>query len=74
MQHSQNYGEQGRAKSYALNHLILELTDDNELQSRYSWFVQRRESELTLAQIEQAHTLSQQWLAMIKANGTLYLP
>jgi hypothetical protein len=73
MYHSQNYGANGRAKSYALNLLILELTDDNELQSRYSWFVQRRQSELTPEQIEQAHTLSQQWLATIKANGTLYL-
>ncbi|MDR7122803.1 hypothetical protein [Rheinheimera soli] len=73
MHHSQNYGEHGRAKSYALNHLILELTDDNELQSRYSWFVQRRHSELTPEQIEQAQALSQQWLAIIKANGTLYL-
>ena len=74
MHHSQNYGEHGRAKSYAFNLLILELADDNELQSRYSWFVQRRQSELTPEQIEQAHTLSQQWLATIKANGTLYLP
>lgn len=74
MYHSQNYGANGRAKSYALNLLILELTDDNELQSRYSWFVQRRESELSPQQIEQAQVLSEQWLAMIKANGSLYLP
>ncbi|KOO60089.1 hypothetical protein WH43_00240 [Rheinheimera sp. KL1] len=74
MYHSQNYGADGRAKSYALNHLILELTDDNELQSKYSGFVQRRQSELTPEQIEQAQALSEQWLAMIKANGTLYLP
>ncbi|EGM75987.1 hypothetical protein Rhein_3979 [Rheinheimera sp. A13L] len=73
MHHSQKYGEHGRTKSYALNHLILELTDDNELQSRYSWFVQRRQSELTSEQIEQALALSQQWLTIIKANGTLYL-
>lgn len=73
MHHSQNYGDHGRAKSYALNQLILELADDNELQSRYSWFVQRRQSELTPEQIEQALVLSQQWLAIIKANGTLYL-
>lgn len=73
MHHSQNYGEHGRAKSYAFNLLILELADDNELQSRYSWFVQRRQSELTPEQIEQAQALSEQWLAMIKANGTLYL-
>jgi hypothetical protein len=74
MHHSQNYGEHGRAKSYALNLLILELADDNELQSRYSWFVQRRESELSPQQIEQAQVLSEQWLAMIRANGSLYLP
>ncbi|MCA1931911.1 hypothetical protein [Rheinheimera sp.] len=72
MHHSQNYGEHGRAKSYAFNLLILELTDDNGLHSRYSDFVQRRESELTPEQIEQAQALSQQWLAIIKANGTLY--
>lgn len=74
MHHSQNYGEHGRAKSYAFNLLILELTDDNELHSRYSDFVQRRQSELTPEQIEQAQALSEQWLAIIKANGTLYLP
>lgn len=74
MYHSQNYGANGRAKSYALNLLILELTEDNELQSRYSWFVQRRESELSPEQIEQAQVLSEQWLAIIKANGSLYLP
>lgn len=39
MYHSQNYGADGRTKSYTLNHLILELTDDNELQSKYSGFV-----------------------------------
>jgi len=74
MHHSQNYGDHGRAKSYALNLLILELTDDNELQSRYSWFVQRRRAELSPEQIEQAQALSEQWLAIIKTNGTLYLP
>lgn len=74
MHHSQNYGAEGRATSYAINLLILELTDDNELQSRYSGFVQRRQSELTPEQIAQALELSQQWLATIKANGTLYLP
>ncbi len=74
MYHSQNYGEHGRAKSYAFNLLLLELADDNELHSRYSDFVQRRQSELTPEQIEQAQALSEQWLAIIKANGTLYLP
>ena len=74
MHHSQNYGEHGRAKSYTFNLLILELTDDNELQSRYSDFVQRRQPELSPEQIEQALAMSQNWLAMIKANGTLYLP
>lgn len=73
MHHSQNYGDHGRAKSYAINLLILELTDDNELQSRYSCFVQHRQAELTPEQLEQAQMLSQQWLALIKANGTLYL-
>jgi hypothetical protein len=73
MFHSQNYGEHGRAKSYAFNLLLLELTDDNELHSKYSGFLQRRQSELTPEQIEQAQALSQQWLAIIKANGSLYL-
>lgn len=72
MHHSQNYGEHGRAKSYAFNLLILKLTDDNELQSRYSGFLQRRQSELTPEQIEQAQVWSEQWLAIIKANGILY--
>ncbi len=73
MHHSQNYGEHGRTKSYAINQIILELTDDNELQSKYSGFLQRRQSELTPEQIEQALTMAEQWLAIIKANGTLYL-
>ncbi|OBP14169.1 hypothetical protein A5320_16125 [Rheinheimera sp. SA_1] len=73
MHHSQKYGENGRMQAYAINQLILELAQDNDVHSKYAWFQQRAQTELTPEEIDNALEMSQQWLDIIKANGTLYL-
>jgi len=73
MHYSQNFGKHGRVKAYAMNQTILELAQDNDLYNKYSWFQQRAQTELTSEEIDSALVMSQQWLDIIKANGTLYL-
>lgn len=73
MHYSQNYSENGRVQAYAINQMILELTQDNDLYNKYSWFQQKAQTELTPEEIDSALMMSQQWLDIIKKNGTLYL-
>lgn len=73
MHYSQSYGEYGRVKAYAINQTILELAQDNDVYSKYAWFQQRAQTELTPEEIDSAMEMSQKWLGIIKANGTLYL-
>ena len=73
MNKSQKFGEHGYVKSFGFNQLILELTQNNEIYNRYSRYQQMLHSQLTSAEIESAFAMSEQWLEIIKANGTLYL-
>ncbi len=73
MSHSQKFGENGYMKTFAFNQLILELTQSNEIYNRYSWFQQRLHPQLTSEELANAFAMSEQWLEIIKANGTLYL-
>ena len=73
LHYSQNYGQHGRIKAYAMNQTILELAQDNDVYNKYTWFQNKAQTELTPEEIESADAMSQQWLAIIKANGTLYL-
>lgn len=73
MQHSQNYGPNGYTKAYAYNQIILELTEDNDIYNRYSWFQQKMYEQLTPKEIEQAQEITATWLTKIRQNGTLYL-
>ncbi len=73
MHYSQSYGEHGRVQAYAINQTILELAQDNDVHSKYAWFQQRALTELTPEEIDRALEMSQKWLDIIKANGTLYL-
>jgi hypothetical protein len=73
MHHSQKYGENGRVQAYAMNQLILELAQDNDVHSKYAWFQQKAQTELTPEEIDSALVMSQKWLDIIKTNGTLYL-
>ncbi|GAB2922995.1 hypothetical protein [Rheinheimera gaetbuli] len=73
LHHAQTVGKDGRLQAYAFNQMIMELTDDTELYNRYNWFQQRGQSVFTPEEIEQAMAMSEQWLSIIQANGTLYL-
>ena len=73
MNRSQKLGDNGYVKSFAFNQLILELTQNNEIYNRYSWLQQKQYSQLTSDDIDNAFSMSEQWLEIIKANGTLYL-
>ncbi|MBE1299552.1 MAG: hypothetical protein GJ680_06560 [Alteromonadaceae bacterium] len=69
---SQNYGEKGKEKAFALNQIILELTDNNDIYNRYTFFQERLRAQLNDEELDYAYTMSQQWLNRIQANGTLY--
>jgi hypothetical protein len=77
MHYSQNYSpkyaENGRVQAYAINQMILELAQDNDVHSKYAWFQQKAQTELTPEEIDSALAMSKRWLDIIKANGTLYL-
>lgn len=73
MNRSQQVGGNGYVKSFAFNQLILELTQNNEIYNRYSWFQQKLYEQLTAEEVNDAFAMSEEWLAIIKANGTLYL-
>jgi hypothetical protein len=73
LHNSQTFGDNGHIKSFALNHLILELTQSNKIYNRYSWFKERQYEQLRPEQIEKALDMSNEWLQTINRNGTLYL-
>ena len=70
--HSQNYGLNGHIKSYALNKLIVELTNDDQIYNRYSFFINRQFDQLTADERDKANALSDEWRKQIEKNGTLY--
>ena len=70
---TQKFGENGYVKSFGFNQLILELTQNNEIYNRYSRYQQKLHSQLTSEEIDNAFAMSEEWLEVIKANGTLYL-
>jgi hypothetical protein len=72
MNYSQNAGKDARIDAYSNNKIILELTDSNYLYGRYSRYQQNLESQLTPEETEQALIVSNEWLKIIKINGTLY--
>jgi len=61
-------------QAYAFNQMILHLTDDNELYNRYSGFQEQAQSVFTQEEMAGALDKAEQWLKIINANGTLYLP
>ena len=73
MNRAQKSGNNGYVKSFAFNKLILELTQSNETYNRYSRSQQKLHALLTSEEIDNAYAMSEQWLEVIKANGTLYL-
>ena len=73
MNRSQKLGGNGYAKSFAFNQLILELTQDNKTYDMYSRYQQKLHSQLTSEEIDDAFAMSDEWLEIIRGNGTLYL-
>lgn len=51
LHYAQTVGEDGRLQTYAFNQMILQLTDDNELYNRYSWFQEQAQSVFTQEEI-----------------------
>ncbi|KAA1150973.1 hypothetical protein [Pseudoalteromonas fuliginea] len=70
--YSQQLGEKSFAKSYALNRLIMEITDNNDIYNRYAWFEQRQYPQLSESELASANEIIEQWSAIINKNGTVY--
>ena len=73
MYYSEQVGEHSAAKAYAINRLIMEITQNNDVYNRYAWFEQRQYPTLSDEELSIANNLFDQWLLQIKQNGTLYL-
>ncbi|MCH2088453.1 MAG: hypothetical protein MK175_14805 [Pseudoalteromonas sp.] len=73
MYYSEQVGEHSAAKAYAINRLIMEITQNNDVYNRYAWFEQRQYPTLSDEELSIANNLFEQWLLQIKQNGTLYL-
>jgi len=72
MYYSEQVGEHSAAKAYAINRLIMEITQNNDVYNRYAWFEQRQYPTLSDDELSIANNLYDQWLLQIKQNGTLY--
>ncbi|WP_286260770.1 hypothetical protein [Pseudoalteromonas apostichopi] len=72
MYYSEQVGEHSAAKAYAINRLIMEITQNNDVYNRYAWFEQRQYPTLSDEELSIANNLYDQWLLQIKQNGTLY--
>lgn len=69
---SQQISGNSLVKSYTLDRLIMEITNNNELYNRYAWFEQRQYSQLSEKELIEANNMFDDWLAEIHKNGTLY--
>ena len=50
----------------------MEITENGELYNRYAWFEQRLYPQLSQAELSEANTIVNDWLANIYQNGSLY--
>ena len=73
MYYSEQVGEHSAAKAYAINRLIMEITQNNDVYNRYAWFEQRQYPTLSDEELSIANNFFEQWLLQINKNGTLYL-
>jgi hypothetical protein len=72
MYYSEQVGEHSAAKAYAINRLIMEITQNNDVYNRYAWFEQRQYPTLSDEELNIANNFFEQWLLQIKQNGSLY--
>ena len=71
LHHAQKTGSGGYVNAFALNHVILTLTDDNELYNRYNWLQQRLQQTLSDDELTRGYAKAETWLHRIRSNGTL---
>ena len=62
MYYSEQVGEHSAAKAYAINRLIMEITQNNDVYNRYAWFEQRQYPTLSDEELSIANNLFDQWL------------
>ena len=72
LHHTQQTGENSLAHSYALNRLLMDITQSDEIYNRYAYFEQRQYPQLSENDKMIAEELLTQWREIIDRNGTLY--
>ena len=72
LHHTQQTGENSLAHSYALNRLLMDITQSDEVYNRYAYFEQRQYPQLSEDDKMIAEELLTQWREIIERNGTLY--
>ena len=71
LHHAQKTGSGGYVNAFALNQVIVTLTDDNELYNRYNWLQQRLQQTLSDDELTRGYAQAESWLHRIRSNGTL---
>lgn len=71
MHNAQQTGADGYLNAFALNQVVLALTDDNDIYNRYDGFQQRLLQYLAPEEQARAYQLTEALLLKINANGTL---
>ncbi len=71
MHNAQQTGADSYLNAFALNQVVLALTDDNDIYNRYDGFQQRLIQYLDPGEQERAYQLAEALLLKINANGTL---
>jgi hypothetical protein len=70
---NQNFGQNGKRHAYAINQVILALTDNIEIYNRYDWYQQKLYNELSNEDIDAASEIATQLLEELKENGSVPL-
>ncbi|MBE0362765.1 hypothetical protein PULV_a0327 [Pseudoalteromonas ulvae UL12] len=72
LHHTQQTGKNSLAHSYALNRLLMDITQSDEVYNRYAYFEQRQYPQLSENDKMIAEERLIQWRNIIDRNGTLY--
>ncbi|MCF6440486.1 hypothetical protein L1077_13700 [Pseudoalteromonas luteoviolacea] len=70
--YSQQLEKNSFAQAYALNKLLMEITEDDEVYNRHAWFEQKQYPKMTEQELVYAQQFYESWLKTIYENGTLY--
>ncbi|KZN46901.1 hypothetical protein [Pseudoalteromonas luteoviolacea] len=72
MHYSQQLEQNSFAQAYALNKLLMEITEDGEVYNRHAWLEQKQYPKMTEQELVYAQQFYESWLKTIYENGTLY--